>query len=166
MMAAPYAIKCREEERMTASLAIVWERYDGDGGICHGCRATQHELAEAISTIQHALGPFGVEPHLEVLSIAEAQYRANPEQSNRIWIAGKPVEQWLNGTPKYRASRSPCRMVEIDGVTYAAIPHRLIVEAAILAASDLFFQGSRLTVIGRSGYDPSGIHLGAALWPR
>lgn len=132
------------------SLAIVWQRYVGDGGICHGCRATQHELQEAIATIQHALGPFGIEPHLEVRSLAEAQYRATPEQSNRIWIAGKPVEQWLNGTVRYRASRSPCRMVEIDGITLEAIPHRLIVEAAILAASDLFFDVSRQAT-GRSG---------------
>jgi hypothetical protein len=136
---------------MTASLAIVWQRYVGDSGICPGCRATQHELEEAISTIQHVLGPFGIEPQLEVRSMTETQYRATPEQSNRIWIAGKPLEQWLNGTVRYRASRSPCRMVEIDGMTFAAIPHRLIVDAAILAASDFFFDASGHVVMGRSG---------------
>jgi hypothetical protein len=136
---------------MTASLAIVWQRYAGEGGLCHGCRAAQREVEEAMTTIRHALGPFGIEPQLEVRLMPEAQYRATPEQSNRIWIAGKPIEQWLNGTVRYRAARSPCRMVEIDGVTFEAIPHRLIVEAAILAASDLLFEASHLTVTGRSG---------------
>jgi hypothetical protein len=130
---------------MAVSLSIVWQRYAGADGICQSCGAAQHELDEAICTIRHALGPFGIEPRLETRSMTEAQYRAAPEQSNRIWIAGKPIEQWLNGSVWYRPWLSPCRIVEIDGTTHVAIPHRLILEAAILAASESFFEASRVS---------------------
>ena len=61
--------------------------------------------------------------------------------SNRIWIAGKPIEEWLEGT--VGSSRccsvcgdSECRTVEVRGTTFEAIPEQLILKAALLAASD------------------------------
>ena len=67
---------------------------------------------------------------------------ANPSESNRIWIAGQPLERWLEGS----AGSSPCcsvcgdaecRTVELGGETFETIPERLIVKATLLAAAEL-----------------------------
>jgi hypothetical protein len=88
------------------------------------------------------LRPLGIQPLLETLVIDDATFRRAPAESNRIWIGGRPMEEWLGA----RAGSSPCcavcgdlpcRTMEVDGRTYEAIPEDLIVKAAIIAASSL-----------------------------
>ena len=81
------------------SLPIVWQRLvSPDGRKCDRCDATRQELERAVAVLEHALRPLGIEPHLEIVEIDEAPLKANPAASNRIWIAGKPMEEWLDET--------------------------------------------------------------------
>jgi hypothetical protein len=98
-----------------------------------------------VAAIGQVLGLMGIETHLEVRDLTEAEFKENPAESNRLWIAGMPIEQWLNATVGRSACCSacgelPCRTVEVDGTVFETIPERLIVEAALLAASHLLFE--------------------------
>lgn len=75
----------------------------------------------------------------ETRELDEAALQANPHQSNCIWIAGKPMEEWLHAA----VGSSPCcsvcgdaecRTSEVDGQTFEEIPTARIVRAASIAA--------------------------------
>lgn len=125
------------------SLPIVWQRLvSPEGTTCDRCAATQREVQRAVVVLERALRPLGIQPRLEITEIDDASFRANPTESNRIWIAGKPMEEWLQG--RVGSSRccsvcgeSECRTVEVGGLTFEAIPERLILRAALIASSDL-----------------------------
>ncbi len=123
-------------------LPILWKRLVDKGETCPRCGSTQQNVASAVAKLASALRPLGIEPTLETQAIDDATFRATPAESNRIWIAGKPIEEWLGA----RAGSSPCcevcgdlpcRTMELDGQTYEAIPEDLIVKAGIVAASRL-----------------------------
>lgn len=128
-------------------LTILWKRLVDEGETCPRCGSTQHNIMAAIAKLEPALGPLGIEPVLETQTIDDATFRAAPAESNRIWIGGRPMEQWLGA----RAGNSPCcevcgdlpcRTMEVDGQTYEAIPEELIIKAAIIAASRLIGSGA------------------------
>jgi hypothetical protein len=101
-----------------------------------------------------------IETQLQVRELTEAEFQENPGEANRLWIAGTPIEQWLNGTVGFKTCCSvcgelPCRTVEVDGTIFEAIPERLIVEAALLAASHLLFEWFGPTAAG-GGQRPGG----------
>jgi len=84
----------------------------------------------------------GIEPTVEIKEIDERSFRANPSESNRIWIAGRPMEEWLGA--RVGSSRccsvcgeSECRTVEVGAATFEAIPERLFLQAALIASSQL-----------------------------
>ena len=84
----------------------------------------------------------GLEPTLEIKEIDEESFKADPSVSNRIWIAGRPLEEWLAAT--VGAIRccsvcgdSKCRTVEVGGTVFAAIPGELILKAAMVAAAQM-----------------------------
>lgn len=121
-------------------LPIVWKRLVNEGETCARCGSTQRNVTAAVATLEAALRPLGIRPVLETQAIDNTTFRAAPAESNRIWIGGRPLEEWLGA----RAGNSPCcevcgdrpcRTVEIDGRTYEAIPEDLIVKAAVIAAS-------------------------------
>lgn len=123
-------------------LSILWKRLVDEGETCPRCGSTQQNLASAVAKLASALRPLGIEPVLETRAIDDATFRATPAESNRIWIGGKPMEEWLGA----RAGSSPCcevcgdlpcRTMELGGQTFEAIPEDLIVKAGILAASRL-----------------------------
>jgi hypothetical protein len=145
---------------MPATLTIVWQRLARNGVPCKRCADTQHELQQAVATIGRALGPMEIETQLEVRDLTEAEFKGNPGESNRLWIAGTPIEQWLNATAGCSTCCSvcgevPCRTIEVDGTIFETIPERLIVEAALLAASHLLFEWFGPTPAG-SGQRPGG----------
>lgn len=125
------------------SLPIVWQRLmASDGRTCDRCNATYWEMRRAVEKLRDVLHPLGIQPTLETREIDEKSFRANPSESNRVWIAGKPMEEWLEG--KVGASRccsvcweSPCRTLEVEGTQYEAIPENLFIKAALIAASHL-----------------------------
>jgi Domain of unknown function (DUF2703) len=125
------------------SLPITWQRLvTSDGSTCDRCNATHQEIQQAISKLKEALRPLGIEPALEIRDIDEASFKANPSESNRIWIGGRPMEQWLGA--RVGRSRccsvcgeSECRTVEIGAATFEAIPQELFLKAALIASSEL-----------------------------
>lgn len=125
------------------SRSIVWQRLVGkDGSTCVRCGGTQQELARAVSKLKEALEPLGIEPTFETREIDEASFKANPSESNRIWIAGQPMETWLGaGIGSSRCcsvcGESECRTVKVGDSVYETVPENLILRAALAAASRL-----------------------------
>lgn len=125
------------------SLPIIWQRLvSSDGKTCDRCDATHQALRRAFSALKEVLRPLGIEPTLETRAIDERSFKADPSESNRIWIAGRPMEEWLGA--KVGSSRccsvcgdAECRTVEVVGTTFEAIPEKLILKAALVAASQL-----------------------------
>ena len=125
------------------SLPIMWQRLvSADGKTCDRCDATYQAIQRAFSTLKEALRPLGIEPILETRTIDEQSFKANPSESNRIWIAGKPLEEWIGAS--VGSSRccsvcgdSECRTVEVVGATFEAIPEKLFLKAALLASAQL-----------------------------
>jgi hypothetical protein len=109
------------------------------------CAATQDEVEHAVAKLKEVLAPLDMAPVLEIAEVDNAMFQASPPESNRIWIAGRPMEEWLGAT----VGSSPCcsvcgdadcRTVKIRGTTFEAIPEKLILQAALAAASELLGQ--------------------------
>jgi hypothetical protein len=122
-------------------LPILWQRLvSPDGKTCHRCDATYQEIQRAVGKLKEALRPLGIEPTLETRTIDELSFKAHPSESNRIWIAGRPMEEWLGAS--VGSSRccsvcgdSECRTVKVGAATFEAIPEELFLKAALIAAS-------------------------------
>lgn len=123
-------------------LPIVWQRLvDSEGRTCDRCGSTYDELQQAVATLKQVLRPLDIEPTLEIKELNEATFRTDPSQSNRVWIAGKPIEQWLDA--KVASSRcdsvcgdSDCRTIELENTTFQTIPSQLILKATLIAAAE------------------------------
>lgn len=124
------------------TLTIFWQRLVKNGQTCDRCGGTALELQKAIDRLMSALAPLGFEPRLDTQQIDEPTFSSSPLESNRIWIAGIPLEDLLGA--RVGASRccaacgdSDCRTVSVNGRTFETIPAELIVEAALAAAAQL-----------------------------
>jgi hypothetical protein len=122
-------------------LNIVWQRLvDARGTTCVRCGTTQGALEHAIAKLKVALAPLGLEPALETRKISESAFKKDPSASNRIWIADRPLEDWLGATTGSSpccsvCGDSECRTVEIGATVFEEIPEELIVKAALIAAA-------------------------------
>lgn len=125
------------------SLPIVWQRFvSPDGKTCDRCNATYQEMQRAVGRLKEALRPLGIEPILEIREINKESFSANPSESNRIWIAGKPMEEWLGASVGSSrccsvCGEAECRTLEVGGSTFEAIPEKLFLRAALVASSQL-----------------------------
>lgn len=125
------------------SLPIIWQRLvASDGRTCDRCSATYQEVQRAFSKLKEALRPLGIEPTLDVREIDEKAFNATPSESNRIWIGGRPMEEWLgarvgNSRCCSVCGESECRTVEVGATTFEIIPETLVLKAALVAASQL-----------------------------
>lgn len=124
------------------SLPIVWKRLVNNGETCVRCAGTQDEVELAVATLGGVLEPLSIRPQLTVQEIDDPTFQANPTESNRIWISGKPLEDWLQaGVGSSRCCSvcgdSDCRTVQLGPTTYEVIPERLIHKAALVAAAEL-----------------------------
>lgn len=132
----------RPMEHAMKPLTITWQRLVKDGQTCDRGGGTQLEPRKAVDRLQSALAPLGLEPRLETRQIDEAAFQASPLQSNRISVAGVPMENRLDAS--VGASRccaacgeSDCRTVSVNDLTFEMIPAPLIVKAAPAAAAHL-----------------------------
>lgn len=124
-------------------LTITWQRLiDATGSTCPRCAGTQQEVQRAVERLRAALEPLGVRPVLETREIDTDAFLQQPDQSNRIWIGGHPLEDWLGA----RSGSSPCcdacgdeecRTLEINGTRHEVVPEALLVRAGLIAASQL-----------------------------
>ena len=125
------------------SLPIIWQRLVSfEGKTCDRCNATQQEMLRAVSKLKEALRPLGIEATLEIREIDEESFKANPSESNRIWIADRPIEEWLGASVGSSrccsvCGESECRTVKVGAATYEAIPETLLLKAALVASSQL-----------------------------
>ena len=130
------------------TLPILWQRLvSADGRTCDRCSSTYKEIERAIAKLKTSLEPLGIEPSLEINEIDQKSFKANPSESNRIWIAGIPMEQWLGGSVGSSAccsvcGTSQCRTVKVEGATFETIPERLLVRAALIASAQLLGRDS------------------------
>lgn len=125
------------------NLSITWQRLvDESGSTCPRCAGTEQEMQRAVERLRAALDPLGVQPVLETREIAPATFMQQPDQSNRIWIGGRPLEDWLGArTGSSRCCDAcgdeECRTLEINGASHEVIPEALVVRAGLIAASQL-----------------------------
>ena len=129
-------------------LTIRWQRLVyKNGQTCQRCGSTEKELQKAFQSLKQSLAPLRIRVILEKESLDPATCAKDVSQSNRIWIGGRPLEEWL----KAEVGQSPCetccaelgsnvecRTVEVEGQAYEEIPADLIIKAGLLAASQLF----------------------------
>ena len=124
-------------------LPILWQRLvSPEGKTCDRCSATYQEMDRAVAKLKQSLRALGIEPRLEITEIDEKSFKANPSESNRIWIAGRPMEEWLGANVGSSpccsvCGTSECRTVEVEGTTFETIPEKLFLKAALVAASQL-----------------------------
>ena len=125
------------------TLPIVWQRLvSASGSTCPRCQGTQAEVQRAFERLKIALQPLDMQPTLEILEIDQSTFRDSPSESNRIWVAGKPMEDWIEG--RVGSSRccnecgdNDCRTLELGGATYEVIPEQLLVRAGLIAATTM-----------------------------
>jgi hypothetical protein len=123
------------------TLPILWQRLvTPEGETCVRCGGTQDAIVQAMPKLQEALRPLGMKPVLETREIDPADFKGMPSESNRIWIAGRSIEDWLNAsvgksTCCAACGGADCRTLEIGNETFETIPEQLILKAALLAAS-------------------------------
>ncbi len=135
----------KSEKADMRQLPIIWQRLVSAGGTCPRCDATYQHLQSAVVKLREALKPLNVEPVLEVREISESSFRKEPVQSNRIWIADKPIEEWIGagvGSSKCCSvcGDEPCRTMEVEGTVFEDIPEAVIIKVALIAASGLIGQ--------------------------
>ena len=124
-------------------LTIRWQRLVNARGLtCERCGATERAVDEAVARLKDALRGRGVEVVLEKCALSSAEFAKDTLQSNRLWLAGKPLEAWLAG--ESGGSRccgecgdAECRTLTVDGTTHEVIPPELILKAGLLAAETL-----------------------------
>lgn len=128
-------------------LTIVWQRLVDEGQTCPRCAGTGDEVKRACEQLRHQLKPLGMEPVLETRELNPATFADQPSESNRIWIAGKPLEEWVQAN----VGSSPCcsvcgdqecRTVEVAGQHYEVVPVELLVKAGLIAALTLHAQSA------------------------
>lgn len=124
-------------------LQIRWQRLvDEQGQTCDRCGTTETAVEDANQKLKRALKELDIDVVLEKKALSPSAFSKDPLQSNRIWIAGEPIEKWLSATTGQSqccstCGDSECRTVTVDGKTYEAIPAELIVKAGLLAGAQL-----------------------------
>jgi hypothetical protein len=123
-------------------LPIKWQRLVQGGETCPRCGETGRMVQQAVDTLNSRLSPFGIRVTLETAELDMAAWQADPDQSNRIWLGGRPLEEWLEGKVGHSSccgvcGDEECRTLELEGRTYETIPAALIVQAGIQAAASL-----------------------------
>jgi len=128
-------------------MPIVWKRLVKGGETCTRCGNTRHELEAAVAKLAASLRPLGNEPVLETQAIDEESFKTNPSESNRVWIAGKPIEDWLNANVGMSrccsvCGDSDCRTLEVGGRIYETIPEEQFIKAGLMAGSQIMAPAS------------------------
>ena len=127
------------------TLTVRWQRLvDETGGTCQRCGATEGQVRLAADTLRRSLRPLNMRVVLEERPLTPEQCAKDISRSNRIFVDGRPLADWLGGTVGMSSCESccpqlgpsvECRTLTVDGQTHEAIPATLIVRAGLLAAA-------------------------------
>ncbi len=149
MMVVGFVCGCEDsgsrlsEGKNMKTLTVRWQRLvDEEGQTCDRCGTTETAVEDAIQKLKRSLKELDIDVVLEKKALSPSTFSKDPLESNRIWIAGKPLEAWLSATSGQSqccstCGDSECRTVTVDGKTYEAIPAELIVKAGLLAGAQL-----------------------------
>src|SRR5512136_221256 len=124
-------------------LEIQWQRLvDKQGQTCDRCGTTETAVEDAFQKLKRSMKEVDIEVVLEKKALSPSAFSKDPLESNRIWIAGRPIEEWLSaiiGKSQCCSTcgDSECRTITVGTKTYEAIPAELIVKAGFLAATQL-----------------------------
>lgn len=121
-------------------LLITWRRLLNDGHTCPRCADTGDEVRRATSTLREALRPVGFTVRLVEGVITPEEFERDPQESNRILLAGRSLEDWLGGQVGHSpccdaCGSNDCRTITVEGVAHEAIPADLVIRAGLLAAA-------------------------------
>ena len=79
-----------------SELKIRWQRLvDDSGQTCNRCSGTGYEIQFAAEMLHTALDPLGISVVTETRKLNTSEFMQAPLESNRVWIADKPLEEWL-----------------------------------------------------------------------
>jgi len=141
-------------------LTIKWQRFVNEKGqTCERCGSTEKELKKAFGALKKSLKGMGVKVVLQKETLTSAEFAGNASESNRIWLDGRTLEEWLNAEVgmslcgfccEELGDKVECRTIKVDGKTYETIPKDLIMRAGLLAASQLFTGSSTGSCCGTS----------------
>jgi len=126
------------------TLTIEWQRFVAESGdTCEGCGMTQEEAQKAFHILKQSFAPLGIQVALQEKSLDAATFAQGVSQLNRIWLGGRPLEEWLGAEvgKSVSAGDVECRTIKLGDRTYETIPADLIVRAGLLAAFDLLSAG-------------------------
>jgi len=126
------------------TITIRWKRLvDEQDQTCPRCGSTGETVRSAVDKLKKALAELGIEVLLKTETLDFPMFSQDSLQSNRIWIGEKPLEEWIGATVGQSpccgvCGDSECRTLSIGNNTYEEIPERLIVQAGLLAAAELY----------------------------
>lgn len=124
-------------------LTIRWKRLVNEKGqTCRRCGATGETVRGAANKLKKSLAEFDIEVNLKTENLDFPAFTKDPLQSNRIWIAEKPLEEWLGATVGQSTccdvcADSECRTISIKNTVFEEIPEKLVIRAGLLAAAEL-----------------------------
>jgi hypothetical protein len=134
----------KDEQRKMKTLTIRWQRLVNDmGQTCIRCGETGDTVTAAFDKLKKTLAELDIEVKLEKETLDFSIFTKDPLQSNRIWIGGRPIEEWIGATVGKSqccdvCGDSECRTISTDQNTFETIPEDLIIRAGLLAAAELF----------------------------
>ncbi len=125
------------------TLKIKWQRLVFQGEQCARCSSTEIEVEKAFQSLKRSLAPLETNVLLEKKELNLETYKKDVLESNRIWIGGRPLEEWLNAQVGQSLCRGPCcnneiRTLEVGEKIYENITAEIILKAGFIAASKLF----------------------------
>ena len=128
------------------TLTVSWQRLvDETGKTCQRCSDTQREVRAAADILKRSLRPLNINVLVEEVPMSPEMVAKDTSQSNRVFVDGRPLADWLGGTVGMSPCRSccphlgpdvKCRTLTVDGKTYEAIPATLIVRVGLRAADN------------------------------
>ena len=127
-------------------LTIRWQRLVNESGqTCTRCGETGDTVEIAFEKLKKTLAELDIEVELEKETLDLSIFTKDPLQSNRIWIEGRPLEEWIGATVGKSqcgdvCGDSECRTMVIGQNTYDTIPEDFIIKAGLLAAAELFIK--------------------------
>ncbi|MHC4695217.1 MAG: DUF2703 domain-containing protein [Planctomycetota bacterium] len=126
------------------TLTVKWQRLvDETGNTCGRCSDTQREVRIASDILKRSLRPLNMHVVVEEMPMSPGTVAKDTSQSNRIFVDGRPLADWLGGKIGMSPCESccpdlgpnvKCRTLTVDGNTHEAIPAALIVRAGLRAA--------------------------------
>ena len=129
------------------TLTISWQRLVNESGqTCTRCTDTGITVENAHNKLKKSLVELGIEVELKKEILDFSIFTDDPLQSNRIWIAGRPLEEWIRAAVGksqccHVCGESECRTISVDQKTFEIIPEEMIIQAGLLAAAELLKNG-------------------------